>query len=372
LEFVIDITRAGQAAGVHPAKVTGTVTSADKPVTLINRPHRFCVAPMLDWTDRHCRYFLRQLSRHCLLYTEMVTTGALLQGAPGRLLQFHPAEHPVALQLGGSEPAELAESARLGEAHGYDEINLNLGCPSSRVQSGRFGACLMAEPERVAACVSAMIRAVDVPVSVKTRIGIDAQDSYEHLHRFIDRLAQAGCRSFIVHARKAILKGLSPRENRSIPPLRYEFVYRLKQDLPELEIILNGGVTCLDEAEAHLREVDGVMLGREAYHNPWLLAEVDARLFSDSRPQPTRTGIVQGMLPYIERELQAGGELKHITRHLLGLFQGVPGARAWRRQLSQYGPGAGAGTDVILAALEAVTAVGARDSSPAGGLHSHA
>ncbi len=327
---------------------------------------------MMDWTDRHCRYFLRQLSRHCLLYTEMVTTGALLHGDPGGLLQFHPAEHPVALQLGGSEPAELAESARLGEAHGYDEINLNLGCPSSRVQSGRFGACLMAEPERVAACVNAITLAVAVPVSVKIRIGIDAQDSYEHLHRFVDRLAQAGCSSFIVHARKAILKGLSPKQNRSIPPLKYEYVYRLKQDFPGLEIVLNGGVRCLDEAEAHLRQVDGVMLGREAYHNPWLLADVDARLFNDSHPLPTRAGVVQRMLPYIEGELQAGCELKHITRHMLGLFQGVPGARAWRRQLSQYGPWSGAGTEMILAALEAVAEVGARDSSPTGVLHSHA
>ncbi len=309
---------------------------------------------MMEWTDRHCRYFLRQLSHHCLLYTEMVTTSALLHADPGRLLQFDPAEHPVALQLGGSQPDELAECARLGEKHGYDEINLNLGCPSDRVQSGHFGACLMAEPERVAACVTAMTDAVAVPVSVKTRIGVDSQDSYEHLYQFVDRLAQAGCGTFIVHARKAILKGLSPRENRSIPPLRYEYVYRLKQDLPELEIILNGGVTSLDEAEAQLAHVDGVMMGREAYHNPYLLADVDGRIFNDSRALPTRAGIVQQMLPYIVRELQAGCELKHITRHMLGLFQGIPGARAWRRQLSHYGPGAGAGTEVILAALEAV------------------
>jgi tRNA-dihydrouridine synthase A len=322
---------------------------------------------MMEWTDRHCRYFLRLLSHHSLLYTEMITTGALLHGEPGHLLQFDPAEHPVALQLGGSQPDELAESARLGEAHGYDEINLNLGCPSNRVQSGRFGACLMAEPERVAACVGAMIGAVAVPVSVKTRIGIDAQDDYEHLFRFVDRLAQAGCRTFIVHARKAILKGLSPRENRRIPPLRYEYVYRLKQDFPGLEVILNGGVTRLEDVEAHLEQVDGVMLGREAYHNPWLLAAVDGRLFGDGHPLPTRAGIARQMLPYIERELQAGAELKHITRHMLGLFQGVPGARAWRRKLSHYGPGAGAGTEVILAALEAVAEVGARDRSPAGG-----
>ncbi len=327
---------------------------------------------MMEWTDRHCRYFLRQLSHHSLLYTEMVTTAALLHGDPGRLLQFDPAEHPVALQLGGSEPDALAESARLGEAHGYDEINLNLGCPSSRVQSGRFGACLMAEPERVAACVTAMTRAVAVPVSVKTRIGIDAQDTYEHLYRFVDRIAQAGCLTFIVHARKAILKGLSPRENRSIPPLRYEYVYRLKQDFPELEIILNGGVTSLDDAVARLAQVDGVMLGREAYHNPWLLADVDERFFNDSRSQPTRSGVMLRMLPYIERELQAGAELKHITRHMLGLFQGVPGARVWRRQLSQYGPVAGAGTEVVLAALEAVAEVSARDNATAGILHHHA
>ncbi len=328
---------------------------------------------MMEWTDRHCRFFLRQLSHHTLLYTEMVTTGALLHGDPGRLLQFDPAEHPVALQLGGSQPGELAESARLGEVHGYDEINLNLGCPSNRVQSGRFGACLMAEPERVAACISSMRRAVDVPVSVKTRIGIDAQDTYEHLHGFVDRLAQAGCAIFIVHARKAILKGLSPRENRSIPPLRYEYVYRLKQDFPGLEVIINGGVSSLDDAETHLAHVDGIMLGREAYHNPYLLADADGRFFNASRPLPTRAGIVQQMLPYIERELQAGCELKHITRHMLGLFQGVPGARAWRRQLSNAGPRTGAGTEVLLAALEAVAEVNARDNSAtAGGMQYHA
>jgi tRNA-dihydrouridine synthase A len=302
----------------------------------------------------------------------MVTTGALLHGDSGHLLQFDPAEHPVALQLGGSQPDELAECARLGEAYGYDEINLNLGCPSNRVQSGRFGACLMAEPERVAACVTAMAHAVSIPVSVKTRIGIDAQDSYEHLHRFVDRLAEAGCSTFIVHARKAILSGLSPRENRSIPPLRYAYVYRLKQDFPGLEIILNGGVTSLDEAEAQLAHVDGVMLGREAYHNPYLLAEVDGRFFTDSRALPTRAGIARRMLPYIERELQSGCELKHITRHMLGLFQGVPGARAWRRQLSHYGPGAGAGSEVILAALEAVAEISARGNAPAGIMQSHA
>ncbi|MDH3559988.1 MAG: tRNA dihydrouridine(20/20a) synthase DusA [Gammaproteobacteria bacterium] len=348
------------------------MTSADRSVTRISPPHRFCIAPMMEWTDRHCRYFLRQSSHHCLLYTEMMTTAALLHGNPGRLLQFDPAEHPVALQLGGSQPDELAEAARIGEAHGYDEINLNLGCPSDRVQFGRFGACLMAEPERVATCITAMRRAVALPVSVKTRIGIDAQDSYEHLYRFVDRLAQAGCSTFIVHARKAILTGLSPKENRNIPELKYDYVYRLKQDFPVLEIILNGGVSNLDDATAQLGHVDGIMLGREAYHNPYLLAEVDGRFFNDNHPLPTRAGIVQRMLPYIERELQAGAELKHITRHMLGLFQGVPGARAWRRHLSHHGPRAGAGTEVILAALEAVAEVGARDHDSAEIMQHHA
>jgi len=314
---------------------------------------------MMDWTDRHCRYFLRQISSHCLLYSEMVTSAALLRGDFERLLAFHPAEHPVALQLGGSDPRELAAAARLGEEQGYDEINLNLGCPSYRVRSGRFGACLMAEPERVAGCVEAMATAVAVPVTVKTRIGIDEQDSYEELAAFVERLAVAGgCRTFIVHARKAILKGLSPKENRSIPPLRYELVYRLKSEFPWLTIILNGGIMQLDEAAIHLENVDGVMLGRSAYHNPYILAGVDDRFYADPHPVPDRILIVERMLPYIEQELVAGSPLNAIARHMLGLFQGVPGARAWRRHLSEQANRTGAGPEVILDALAVTGAVG--------------
>jgi len=318
---------------------------------------------MMEWTDRHCRYFLRQISRHCRLYSEMVTSAALLRGDPERLLGFHPAEHPLALQLGGSDPVELAQAARLGEAYGYDEINLNLGCPSDRVRSGRFGACLMAQPERVADCVAAMTAAVAVPVTVKTRIGIDDQDSYETLAAFVERLAAAGCRTFIVHARKAILKGLSPKENRSVPPLRYDVVYRLKNEFPGLTIVLNGGIRQLDDAAVHLGHVDGVMMGREAYHNPCVLSRVDARFYADPGDVPDRALIVERMLPYIERELGAGSELKHITRHMLGLFQGVPGARAWRRHLSAHAYRAGAGPEVLLDALAVAGAVGEEEET---------
>jgi len=318
---------------------------------------------MMEWTDRHCRYFLRQISRHCRLYSEMVTSAALLRGDPERLLGFHPAEHPLALQLGGSDPVELAQAARLGEAYGYDEINLNLGCPSDRVRSGRFGACLMAQPERVADCVAAMTAAVAVPVTVKTRIGIDDQDSYETLAAFVERLAAAGCRTFIVHARKAILKGLSPKENRSVPPLRYDVVYRLKNEFPGLTIVLNGGIRQLDDAAVHLGHVDGVMMGREAYHNPCVLSRVDARFYADPGDVPDRALIVERMLPYIERELGAGSELKHITRHMLGLFQGVPGARAWRRHLSAHAYRAGARSEVLLDALAVAGAVGEEEET---------
>jgi tRNA-dihydrouridine synthase A len=319
---------------------------------------------MMEWTDRHCRYFLRQISRRCRLYSEMVTTAALLRGDPERFLAFHPEEHPLALQLGGSDPAELVTAARLGEAHGYDEINLNLGCPSDRVRSGRFGACLMAEPERVAECVAAMTAAVAVPVTVKTRIGIDDQDSYEALAVFVRGLAEVGCRTFIVHARKAILKGLSPKENRSIPPLSYDVVYRLKNEFPGLTIVLNGGIKQLDAAAVHLGHVDGVMLGREAYHNPYVLAGVDARFFADPHPVPDRALIVERMLPYIEQERGAGTALNQIARHMLGLYQGVPGARAWRRHLSEDVHRAGAGPEVILDALNAIAVRGEQEGLP--------
>jgi len=307
---------------------------------------------MMDWTDRHCRYLLRLVTRRALLYTEMVTTGALLHGDPERFLGHDDTEHPLALQLGGSDPVELAKCARIGAEYGYDEINLNVGCPSDRVQSGRFGACLMAEPDLVANCVSAMKAAVTVPVTVKTRIGIDDKDSFEELAQFIQCVQAAGCETFIIHARKAYLQGLSPKENRTVPPLNYGFAYRVKQVFPELIIIVNGGIETLDQAETHLQRVDGVMLGRAAYHNPYVLAAVDRQIFNDSHPVPAREDIVHSMIPYIERELKRGTLLKHITRHMLGLFQGMPGARHWRRHLSECAPRPGSGTEVLVAALE--------------------
>ena len=325
----------------------------------------------MDWTDRHCRYLLRQISKHTLLYTEMVTTGAILNGDRDRFLRYDRCEHPLALQLGGSEPQQLAECSRMGEAAGYDEINLNVGCPSDRVQSGRFGACLMAEPALVADCVAAMDKAVSVPVTVKTRIGIDDRDSYEELAHFIACVQQAGCETFIIHARKAFLQGLSPKENRTVPPLNYDYAYRIKQQYPELIIIINGGITDLEAAEQHLLTVDGVMLGRSAYHNPYLLAEVDRRLFQDQESSPTREAIVHRMLPYIERELNQGSPLKHITRHMLGLFQGMPGARHWRRHLSEHGPRTGAGIEIVTQALEKRSAAGIDQSTSSGHCRIH-
>lgn len=312
------------------------------------------VAPMLDWTDRHCRYFLRLLSRHTLLYTEMVTTGAALHGDRERLLAHDPAEHPLALQLGGSDPAELARCARIAADFGYDEVNLNVGCPSDRVQSGRFGACLMAEPDLVADCVAAMRAAVVLPVTVKTRIGIDDRDSYAELVDFVDRVANGGCEVFIIHARKAWLSGLSPKENREIPPLRHDVVYRLKRDFPSLTIILNGGLTALDQIADSLQQVDGVMIGRAAYENPYLLADVDRRFFGSSAPSPSRQQIIRALLPYVETQLQRGTPLHCMTRHVLGLFQGIPGARAWRRYLSEHAHRRGAGVEVLEAALRQI------------------
>lgn len=326
---------------------------------------------MMNWTDRHCRYLLRQISKHALLYTEMVTTGAILNGDRDRFLRYDRCEHPLALQLGGSEPPQLAECSRIGEDAGFDEINLNVGCPSDRVQSGRFGACLMAEPALVADCVAAMGKAVSLPVTVKTRIGIDDRDSYEELAHFIACVQQAGCETFIIHARKAFLQGLSPKENRTVPPLNYDYAYRIKQQYPGLTIIINGGITDLDAAERHLSAVDGVMLGRSAYHNPYLLAEVDRHLFQDQEPSPTREEIVQRMLPYIERELNQGSPLKHITRHMLGLFQGMPGARHWRRHLSEFGPRTGAGIEVVTQALEKRSAAGIDQSTSSGHYRIH-
>ncbi|SLN36300.1 tRNA dihydrouridine(20/20a) synthase DusA [Oceanibacterium hippocampi] len=297
--------------------------------------HPVSVAPMMDWTDRHDRFFLRLISRRALLYTEMVTTAAILHGDRQRLLGHEPAEHPLALQLGGSDPAELARAARIGADYGYDEINLNVGCPSDRVQSGRFGACLMAEPELVAEGVAAMRAAVDIPVTVKTRIGIDDRDSYEELHGFVAGLVKAGTERLIVHARKAWLNGLSPKQNREIPPLRYDVVYRLKADCPDLVIVINGGIRKLDEIDEHLRHVDGVMIGREAYQNPYLLAEIDGRYYGEPDEAPARKQVVEELIPYIRARQDEGVPLNSITRHVLGLFQGLPGARAWRRHLSE-------------------------------------
>lgn len=322
--------------------------------SLANATHRVCVAPMMDYTDRHFRYLLRLMTRHTRLYTEMVTSGAILHGQRDRFLAFHPAEHPVALQLGGSDPEELAACARIGAAYGYDEINLNVGCPSDRVQSGRFGACLMAEPALVAECVSAMIAACSMPVTVKTRIGIDHRDSYEELQEFVARIARAGCRTVIVHARKAWLQGLSPKQNREIPPLRYDVVRRLKADFPSLEIIINGGIRALDEMEHHLDGLDGVMIGREACSNPYLFADVDRRFFDSSVAVPSRQDIVNAYIPYVVSQLKAGIPLARLTRHLLGLYQGQPGARRWRRALSEWGHQPDAGVGVLTDALTLV------------------
>jgi tRNA-dihydrouridine synthase A len=296
------------------------------------------VAPMMEWTDRHCRHFHRQITRHTWLYTEMVTTGALLHGDVARHLDFSEREHPVALQLGGSEPEDLARCAKLGEQWGYDEVNLNCGCPSERVQRGAFGACLMAEPQLVAECVKAMRDAVSIDVTIKHRIGIDQQQDYGFVRDFVGAIAEAGCQTFIVHARNAVLKGLSPKENREIPPLRYEVVHRLKRDFPQLEIILNGGIKTLEEIDAQLPHVDGVMIGREAYHNPWLMAAFDARYYGDAAQQPTRRQVLLAMLPYVREQLQrhgsAGLKLNSISRHMLGLVNGLPGARRFRQMLS--------------------------------------
>ncbi len=327
-------------------------TCIAKPCSSSINPSRFAVAPMLDWTDRHCRFFHRLLSRNALLYSEMITTGALIHGDRQRFLEFNGAEHPLALQLGGSNPADLAVCARMAEDHGYDEVNLNVGCPSDRVQNGRFGACLMAEPNLVADCIAAMKQAVLIPVTVKSRIGIDERDSYEELIHFITTVADAGCTSFIIHARKAWLSGLSPKQNREIPPLRYDFVFQLKTELPSLEFILNGGVTSLEQAEEVLQFVDGVMIGREVYQKPYLLAEVDRRLFGASDDILTREQVLSLLIPYIQQELKKGVRLHSITRHILGLFHGRPGARAWRRFLSDHAGKPGADENVLLEALK--------------------
>jgi tRNA-dihydrouridine synthase A len=309
--------------------------------------HRFCIAPMMEWSDHNCRYFWRLLTRQALLYTEMVTAAALINGDRERFLHFNAEEHPVALQLGGSNPQELARCARWAQEWGYDEVNLNCGCPSDRVLSGMFGACLMAKPQLVADCVKAMRDHCDIPVTVKHRIGIDHMESYGELLDFIAPVAAAGCDVFIVHARKAWLQGLSPKQNREIPPLNYPWVYQLKRDFPQLTIVLNGGIETLRECQAHLQHVDGVMLGREAYQNPWMLAEVDETLFGMDKPAQSRDDVIAALLPYAQRQLVRGAQLNHITRHILGLYQGVPGARKFRRYLSENAYRKGAGVEVL-------------------------
>ncbi|ROR15526.1 tRNA-U16,U17-dihydrouridine synthase [Vibrio crassostreae] len=312
---------------------------------------RLSVAPMLDWTDRHCRYFHRLLSQQTLLYTEMVTTGAILHGK-GDFLEYNEQEHPLALQLGGSNPVDLAACAKLAAERGYDEVNLNVGCPSDRVQNGRFGACLMAEPELVADCVSAMKEVTDIPITVKTRIGIDDQDSYEFLTKFVSTVSEkGGCEQFTIHARKAWLSGLSPKENREIPPLDYDRAYQIKKDFSDLVIAVNGGITTLEQTKEHLQHLDGVMIGREAYHSPFILAEVDQQIFGLDTPIKKRSQVVEEMYPYIERELSNGASLGHISRHMLGLFQSMPGARQWRRYISENAHKKGAGIEVMQTAL---------------------
>ena len=320
----------------------------------VNR--RLSVAPMMDWTDRHDRVFLRLISRRVLLYTEMIPVGAILHGARDRFLGFDAREHPVALQLGGAEPDQLAECARIATEYGYDEINLNVGCPSGRVRNARFGACLMADPARVGLCVAAMAAATRIPVTVKCRIGIDERDSFEELCEFTRAVMDSGCRTLIVHARKAWLSGLSPKQNREVPPLRTDRVYRLKETFPALQVIVNGGVTSLDRAERHLAHVDGVMIGRAAYQNPYILAQVDGRFFGDLRVPPGREAVVRAYLPYVETQRARGVPLKSMTRHILGLFNGLPGARAWRRHLSEAAREPEAGPEIIEAALDCVLA----------------
>ena len=321
--------------------------------------HRLSVAPMLDWTDKSCRYFYRVMSKNTVLYTEMVTTGAILFGK-GDYLSFNEEEHPVVLQLGGSDVKAMTECAKIAEERGYDEININVGCPSDRVQNGRFGACLMAEPELVAQCVDSMKQQVDIPVTVKSRIGIDDQDSYEFLHQFIDIVKNAGCEHFIVHARKAWLSGLSPKQNREIPPLDYERVYQIKKDFSSLEISINGGITSYEQTHEHLKHIDGVMIGREVYQNPYMLAQADQQIWGSEQEVMSREAIIDAMCPYIERYVSTGGRAWHVVRHMLGLCNGLPGAKQFRRYLSENAGREGASSDVL---REAFAKVGKVDES---------
>lgn len=313
---------------------------------------KLSIAPMLDWTDRHQRRFMRIISKKALLYTEMITTGAIIHGDAKRHLEFNAEEHPVAIQLGGSDPADLAKCAKICEDYGYDEINLNVGCPSDRVQNGMFGACLMAKPELVAECMAAMKQAVDIPVTVKSRIGIDDLDSYELLQKFISTVQSAGVDTFIIHARKAWLSGLSPKQNREVPPLRYDIAYQVKKDFPELEIILNGGVTTLEQSQEHLNHLDGVMIGREAYHNPYCLAQADNQIYGTNTKVLTRLEIMEEFIEYAQRQLDKGVFLGHMTRHILGLFHAQPRGKLFRRYLSENAFKQGAGVEVIKEAIK--------------------
>ena len=334
-----------------------TVRNVSKSFTL---DRKFSVAPMLAWTDRHERYLLRLISKRILLYTEMITTGALIYGDASRYLEMHQSEHPVAIQLGGSGPTEMARCARLAAEHGYDEININVGCPSDRVQSGRFGACLMAEPQVVADCVTAVGEAVNLDVTVKTRIGIDNDYTYEDLKSFVTVVGAAGCGVFIIHARKAWLKGLSPSQNRSIPPLDYSTVYRLKQDFPEYKWIINGGIADLDGAQKHLHLVDGVMLGRAIYHNPYILAGLDQKYYASKQPVLTRLQVLEQYLKYVEQQIDRGIKVKWLSNHILGLFNGIPGAKGWRRHISEHAHKPGAGIDTFWEAYSFISAAESR------------
>ncbi len=326
----------------------------------VSQSAKLSVAPMMDWTDRHYRYFVRLISKCALLYTEMVTTGAVIHGDREKLLGFSPQEHPIALQLGGCDPKALAECAKIGEDYGYDEININVGCPSDRVQSGKIGACLMAEPNLVAECVSAMKRATSLPVTVKHRIGIEGGglptiDSYEALAAFVKTIAEAGCDGFISHARIAVLTGLSPKQNREVPPLKYDFIYQLKQDFPEINFSLNGGIKSLNEAQAHLAKLDGVMIGREAYQNPYCLAGADNAVFAQSIPQASRIEVAEAMIDYVAAHIASGGKLQHITRHMLGLFHAQPNGKQWRRYLSEMATKPDANVQVLKDAIRLIS-----------------
>lgn len=313
--------------------------------------HLISIAPMMDWSDRHYRFFMRLITKRALLYTEMITTGAIIHGDRDRFLKFNHEEHPVAIQLGGSDPDQLARCSTIATEYGYDEINLNVGCPSDRVQSGRFGACLMAEPDLVAECVAAMKKETHLPVTVKTRLGIDDRDSFEELCGFISKVSDSGCKTFILHARKAWLNGLSPKENREIPPLKYDRVYQIKQDFSDLEIMINGGIKNIPEIDNHLENIDGVMIGREAYHNPYFLAEVDQHFYKEKTRLLSRSEVIDEFIKYADQQIQQGVHIKHMTRHILGLFQGQPGAKKWRRYLSENAYKPGASSDVIKQAL---------------------